>query len=649
MCGISGFITKEYLPADNYDNILDSFNESLAHRGPDASGKWYDEENKIGLAHRRLSILDLSVAASQPMISDNGNYVIVFNGEIYNHLEIRNKLSIRSFKSHSDTETLLYAFQEFGIETTLNMTVGMFALALWDRENKTLYLARDRFGEKPLYYGFSNGNFIFSSELKALKKYPNFNSDLNRESIALYFRYSYIPSPFTIYNGINKLPPGSYLKIQNLNNNSSNDNLKPIYYWNFNQIIINAQNNIFNIADNDAINLVEDQLNKTIKGQMISDVPLGAFLSGGIDSSLVVALMQNQSKNSIKTFTIGFNESNFNEAVYAKDVARHLNTDHTELYVTSKDALSVIPMLSNIYDEPFADSSQIPTYLVSKMTKSKVTVSLSGDAGDEVFGGYNRYIFANNIWSKFNACPYFLRNSIKHSLTSISPTKYDKINEVFKSINISKINNLGDKIFKFSELMNCKNEYEVYLNLVSQWPNTNDLILNNHEPLSIVNDKNKWPKLNNFTNWMMAIDTLSYLPDDILTKVDRAGMATSLETRIPFLDHNLVEMAWRLPLNMKIRNGQSKWILRQILNKYVPSELINRPKMGFGVPIDIWLRGPLKEWGSELLDYTRIKNEGYFNPEIVTNKWNEHQSGKRNWQHQIWSLLMFQSWLDNNR
>ena len=650
MCGISGFISKDYMHSESYIKILNNFNTALSHRGPDASDIWYDEQNRIGMAHRRLSILDLTDAGSQPMISEDGNYVLVFNGEIYNHLEIRKKLSKSSYKSHSDTETILHAFQEWGLEKTLKNTVGMFALALWDRNTKALYLARDRFGEKPLYYGFTNDNFVFSSELKAIKKFPGFNSEINRQSLSLFFKYSYIPTPYSIYRGINKLPPGTFIKIENYGDiNKSNINLNPVFYWNFKKIIENAQKNLYNISDNEAIDLIENQLNKTISNQMISDVPLGAFLSGGIDSSLIVALMQKQSNKTIQTFTIGFNENNFNEATYAKDVAKHLNTDHTELYVTSKDALSVIPLLSNIYDEPFADSSQIPTYLVSKLTQSHVTVSLSGDGGDEVFGGYNRYIFANNIWDNLKPCPNFLRFGIKNILTSISPTKYDNLNKFLKLLGHSSINNLGDKIYKFAELLNVNNEFDVYLNLVSQWTNTNDLILNSSEPLTTITNFNSWPKLDNYTHWMMAIDTLTYLPDDILTKVDRAGMATSLETRIPFLDHNLVEMAWRLPLNMKIRNGQSKWILRQILDKYVPNELIDRPKMGFGVPIDLWLRGPLKEWGSELLNYTRLKNEGFFNPDIVINKWNEHQSGKRNWQHQIWSLLMFQNWLDNNK
>lgn len=645
MCGIVGVLGSK---THDLANITRQMTSTLHHRGPDDQGIWLDKKADIALGHARLSILDLTSAGHQPMISATERFVIAFNGEIYNHLELRKELEQQKFHSwrgHSDTETLLAGFEVWGFEKTLKKTVGMFAIALWDTKERVLYLARDRMGEKPLYYGLQNGVFMFASELKALKVHPAFESTINRDSIALQLRYSYIPEPHSIYTGIYKLTPGHFLKL-----NSDTNEIKTSAYWTLNETLGKGISSPIGTNASEAILEVENVLKEAVTSQMISDVPLGAFLSGGIDSSLVTALMQSQSNTPVKTFTIGFHEEGYNEAEFAKTVARHLKTDHTELYVTNKEALEVVPLLPSLYDEPFSDSSQIPTFLVSKMTKQHVTVALSGDGADELFGGYNRYFWADNLWKKMRLLPHPARNGISSFLALSSP---NKLNDQFASISHYlprklRYKNVGDKLHKLSEILALPTKEDAYLSLISSWKSPQEIVISSNEPKS-VHDKLIAKKDLDFISQMMYTDAISYLPGDILTKVDRVSMGVSLETRAPFLDHRVVEAAWKLPLSMKIQAGQGKWILRQILYKYVPKEMIERPKMGFGAPIDSWIRGPLKEWAEELLNEDRLKREGFLNPAPIRQKWEEHICKKRNWQYQLWNVLMFQAWLEKNR
>jgi asparagine synthase (glutamine-hydrolysing) len=647
MCGFSGFITKDFKNIDPI-SILKNMGDAIRHRGPDDSGEWFDFNSGVGLSHQRLSILDLSSAGHQPMHSLSGKYIIVFNGEIYNHLEIRNVLEEKGYKvnwkGHSDTETLLASIDYLGIEETLKSAIGMFAFALWDKEKNILTLGRDRLGEKPLYYGWQGDTFLFGSELKAIRKHPSFIGEIDRGSLALMMRHGYVPSPFSIYKGIFKLNPGNLLYLS-----LENKEPKKIIYWSGKDIIEKGSRNKYIGNKSDAVNELDLLLKDAVYKQMIaSDVPLGAFLSGGVDSSLIVSLMQEQSSKPIKTFSVGFNEEKFNEAGYAKAVAGHLGTDHMELYVSEEDILSVIPKLSELYDEPFADSSQIPTFLVSQMAKKYVDVSLSGDAGDELFCGYSRYTSASKAWNKLSYIPLPLRKLLATSISSISIETLNRLTSPATKIFPSYLGdvNIGDKLHKGAELIKHKNIQGLYHGLISSWNNPEDLVIGAREPATILTNSVLQPKTNSTVESMMAIDLLSYLPDDILTKVDRAAMGVSLETRIPFLDHRVVEFAWKLPLEYKLQDGVSKWILRQVLYKYVPKKLIERPKKGFGVPLAKWLRGPLRDWTELLLNEERLRREGFFNAEMVQNMWQEHLSCKRNWHHQLWNVIMFQSWLE---
>ena len=648
MCGIAGIWGAEIGP-EAWEERLKRMAGTLTHRGPDDEGIWFDPGAGIGLAHRRLAIIDLSSEGHQPMFSESGRFAIVYNGEVYNFPELRKDLEPRGhhFRGHSDTEVILAAVEEWGLPGALARLVGMFAFALWDRKERALYLVRDRLGIKPLYYGWEGGAFIFGSELKALKTFPGFQGEIDREALALYLRHNYIPSPFSIYRKVKKLLPGCFLKVSS---RMENDQAEPQPFWSAGRVAQAGISDPFRGTDSEGVEQLEILLKDSVKLRMISDVPLGAFLSGGIDSSTVVSLMQAQSGRPVKTFTIGFLEGGYNEAERAREVARHLGTDHTELYVTPREALAVIPRLPVLYDEPFSDSSQIPTFLVSELARREVTVSLSGDGGDELFGGYNRYAWGRNIWKAVGWCPPRIRAGLARILTILNPARWDQIltplNPIFRKEFPD--GRIGDKVHKLAEIITVRDFPSLYKLLLSHWTDPSAVVNGPGEPGDYRPEAGPAGRFDNLNYQMMFRDTIGYLPDDILTKLDRASMGVSLEARVPVLDHRVVEFAWRLPLNLKIRKGKGKWILRKILSKYVPTELFERPKMGFGVPIDSWLRGPLRDWAEDLLGENRLVKEGFFSPGPIREKWQEHVSGRCNWQYLLWDVLMFQAWLETN-
>lgn len=649
MCGIIGFSKKNV----NFLNASDLMLNKIMHRGPDSHGVWFEESSPLILGHVRLSIIELSDSGNQPMISECGRYVLVLNGEIYNHQSLRKQLAesglVINWRGHSDTETLLSCFVAWGLEKTLQATIGMFAIAVWDKKEKVLTLARDRMGEKPLYWGWSNDLLIFASELKAMKAHPEFEAIIDRDALTLLLRHCYIPAPYSIYKGIQKLMPGHMLQIPLQGNLSQSKNAISRPYWSLNKVVEQGLANPFVGSPEAAVDALEKQLKNSVADQMLADVPLGAFLSGGVDSSTVVALMQSQSDMPVRTFTLGFNEPGYNEAEHAKAVAKHLGTEHTELYVQPDHALSVIPNLANMYCEPFADSSQIPTFLVSQLAKQHVSVALSGDAGDELFGGYNRYMAAQKVWGPVQKMPSFVRHLAAGGLRSLSPNSWDKLFELAKPMLPKRfqLSIPGEKARKLSEVLTLSSGEDFYRQLTSHWTDPASVVINGQEPITLLTDPSAWPKTDCLEHAMMAMDAQTYMSDDILVKVDRAAMANSLETRTPMLDHRVVELAWKMPLEYKIRDGQGKWLLRQVLYKYVPKDLIERPKAGFGIPLANWLRGPLREWAEALLDEKRLEQEGYFRPAPIRKLWLEHLSGKRNWQYHLWNILMFQAWLEN--
>ncbi len=637
MCGFTGiFDPNSSRSSEELRRTISLMSNQLVHRGPDDSGDWIDTGPGVGLGFRRLSIVDISTSGHQPMQSACGRYVIAFNGEIYNHKDIRaeiDKERPHPWRGTSDTEVMLAAIALWGFAEALDKFTGMFAFALWDREARLLHLARDRMGEKPLYYGWSNGVFLFGSELKALKAFPGWNGELDRDSLALYLRFCYVPAPYSIYKGIKKLSPGTTVTVSS--GLRAGEMPEPATYWSLREKVNRGLAEPLRLSDEDAVTQLERVLLDTVRDQMVADVPLGAFLSGGIDSSLIVSLMQAQSSRPVNTYTIGFNEPGYNEAHYAKEVANHLGTSHTELYVSPAQAIEVIPRLPHIYDEPFSDSSQIPTFLVSQLARQHVTVSLSGDGGDESFGGYRRYILGRKIWSLLRLVPHPARRAMVAAMKSGAFTTLSR--QVLPLA-------LRDTLTKIADKADPIDADELYYWLVSNSKNPSSVLKYGIEPETTLSNEMHQPIDDDFVVRMMYLDSISYLPDDIMVKVDRASMSVSLEARAPYLDRRVVEMAWRLPQSMKVRNGTSKWVLRKILYKYVPRELIERPKMGFGVPIGEWMRGPLRSWVEDLLDKDMMREDGIFQENLIHEKWEEHLSRKRNWEHYLWNILMFQAW-----
>lgn len=650
MCGIAGFLSlRAQSSQSELDAVLQAMTDAIAHRGPDDSGAWRNADAGVWLGFRRLSILDLSQAGHQPMVSRCGRYVLVFNGEVYNHVAIRRELGGRyegEWRGHADSETLLAAISRWGIKAALTRAVGMFAFAVWDCESRTLTLARDRIGEKPLYYGWQGETFLFGSELKALKAHPGLSADIDRDALTLLLRHNYIPAPHSIYTGIRKLLPGVILQV-------SAEAREPRFetYWSARSMAESTCKDPFRGSATEAVDSLETLLTDAVRQQMVADVSLGAFFSGGIDSSTVVALMQAQSSQPVKTFTIGFGEAEYNEAEHAKAVAQHIGTDHTELYVSAEEARAVIPRLPALYDEPFSDSSQIPTFLVAQLARSQVTVSLSGDAGDELFGGYNRYLWVDGLWRRVGWAPRRARSLLSAGLMAVEPASWNRFFAAFDNLIPTRyrFTDPAEKLNRLAEILAEEHAGEIYRQFVSHWKRPASIVMGAREPPTVLTDKENWATLPELMHRMMFLDLVSYLPDDILVKVDRAAMGVSLETRIPLLDHRVVEFAWRLPLEFKIRDGQTKWALRQVLYRHVPRALIERPKMGFGVPVGAWLRGPLRQWTEALLDESRLRREGFFDPAPIRRKWAEHLSGARNWEFHLWDILMFQAWLEAGR
>lgn len=626
MCGIVG-IAGSY---EGKENILRDSCRKIAYRGPDSQGVWLSQEGQIGFGHVRLAIQDLSVQGHQPMASADQRFMMVFNGEIYNHLELRAQLEqsaqAPAWRGHSDTETLLACFCAWGIAQTLKKAIGMFAIAVWDQQEKKLTLARDRFGEKPLYYGFTRQGLVFASELKAMMDVPGFEKTLNRDAVTLLLRHNYIPAPHSIFQNVFKLPPGTWLSLseQDWQNRRKPE---PQVYWSAYETA-RQQPKVHYESDDAAIDALAGVLSRSIQSQLISDVELGAFLSGGTDSSLIVALMQQQSAQAVKTFSIGFHEKKYNEAEYARSIAQHLGTDHTELYVSANDGLALVQSLPAMYDEPFADSSQIPMALVTKMASQSVTVALSGDAGDELFGGYSRYQRAASWWDRREKTVPLVRSLVASAAGKLAPG--------FGG-------NKKDKLQKLQEVLRATDAVDFYRQFVSYWKDPSSVVLGGRELATAFS----LAPIGSFLETMMIVDTVSYLPDDILVKVDRAAMACSLETRVPLLDPHMFEFAWGLEDKYRVRDGQNKWLLKQLLYRLVPRSLLDRPKKGFSVPMGEWLRGPLKDWASDLLDPVRLRKQGLLDVAQIHERWQQHQAQQFDWSPHLWGVLMLQAWMDH--
>lgn len=631
---------------------MQAMTSALRHRGPDDEGFFFDAGAGVALGHRRLAVVELSPEGHQPMASASGRFVVVFNGEIYNHGELRRELATlgAAFRGHSDTEVMLAAIERWGLAAALARFIGMFAFALWDRRERALTLVRDRLGIKPLYFGWAGSQFVFASELSAITLAPGFANRVSRDALCLLLRHDYINAPYSIYEGIAKLPPGTCLtltdKAVRARPPAAELARAAHAYWSARAAAEAGVAHRLDLSDREAVDALEQLLRDAVALRMQADVPLGAFLSGGVDSSLVVALMQAQSSRPVETFSIGFREQGYDEAVHARKVARHLGTDHHELYVTPQDALDVVPRLPGIFDEPFSDASQLPTFLVSRLARRNVTVSLSGDGGDELFGGYLRYFKARDIERCLAWMPRGMRGPAARSLTR-HPHLYASvlagINRCLPSG--ARVKRPRSKVGVLASMLEAGHREARYRLLMSHLRNPTAVVLGAIEPDTELSDPRLGESVTATVERMMYSDLVTYLPGDILTKVDRASMAVSLEARVPLLDHRVVEFAWRIPMRQKVRHGQGKWLLRQVLYRHVPRLLIDRPKQGFGVPIGAWLRGPLRDWAEALLDERRLREEGYFDPAYVRRMFADHLAGKANEGGRLWDVLMFQAWL----
>ena len=637
MCGIAGFVAASPIAGGDSETIAERMAASLSHRGPDDQGIWRDDEAGAVLVHRRLSIIDLSPAGHQPMVSADGRFIVTYNGEIYNYQPIASELAAsgHKFRGHSDTEVMVESFAVNGIEPTLKRLIGMFAIALWDRRERTLTLIRDRLGIKPLYWAKFGNLFLFGSELKALRAHPGWTPRIDRNAVAAFMRHNYIPAPHSVYEGVHKLEPGAVLTLP------WQGEPKISRFWDARAVARGGMLRPLEGSDAELTQQLEALLQDAVGRRMIADVPLGAFLSGGIDSSTVVALMQAARSGKVRTFSIGFDIPGYNEAPQAAAVARHLQTEHTELTVTSSQALDVIPKLPEWYDEPFADSSQIPTYLVSAMTRRHVTVALSGDGGDELFAGYNRYQLTQRFWRALSLLPRGLRQGAAAALTAVSPDRWTSLLAALPAR--LRPPQAGDKVHKVAGVLRLDGPDAIYRRLISHWEPA-EIMPQVREPKSLLDDPTLAKEFPDLTARMQFLDLVTYLPDDILTKVDRASMAVALEARVPLLDHRVVEFCWRLPRHAKIRGNTSKWLLRQVLYRHVPPALVERPKMGFGIPLGEWLRGPLRDWAETLLDQRRLREAGLLDAAMVHRYWQEHIDGRRNWQYLIWDVLMLEAW-----
>lgn len=639
MCGIVGALdlskTRSY---DDLMRITNAMGDSLYHRGPDEGGAWADADAGIALAHRRLSIQDLSEAGRQPMVSASGRYVLSYNGEVYNFRDLRVLLEAGGavFRGHSDTEVLLEGLSQWGVEKTLSRLIGMFAFALWDRQDRTLVLARDRLGIKPLYWGRQGYHIFFTSELKGLFAHPDFHPEVDRCALSDLVAFNYVCGSRSIYSGITHLEPGCFVRMD------ASGKAQTICYWGLLDVAQRGRENRLELSDQDAIAHLNDLLDDAVRKRMIADVPFGAFLSGGVDSSLVTAVMQSISSSPVKTFTIGFGEDEFNEAGHARVIANHLGTEHHELQVSSREALDVIPNLSRMYCEPFADSSQIPTYLVSAMARRHVTVALSGDGGDEVFAGYNRHLVGHDLWPRIQGIPEPLRGLMARLLKCVPHAAYDDMAKIVPENR--RPSQLGDKVYKVAGLLEGRDLDDFYARVVRFWDDAGSIVIGGGDNLSWSEKADGVSVIPDPVERMQAMDMLTYLPGDILTKIDRASMAVGLEARVPLLDHRVVEFAWSLPMNMKIRGGETKWLLRRVLDQYVPKNLIERPKMGFAVPLGDWLRGPLRDWAEDLLSEDALNRCGLFYSTPVRAKWRRHLAEQHHEQYALWSILMAQDW-----